>query len=95
MMFVMFAIEKFSANKVPFCLVKPATSSLCTTTNYLVETKKAAAKSPLYDGNFKVGHLELVSKFTVRDYIQKDSANLLHIENILKIGTFCDFYHHI
>ena len=95
MMFVMFAIEKFSANKVPFCLVKPATISLCTTTNYLVETKKAAAKSPLYDGNFKVGHLELVSKFTVRDYIQKDSANLLHIENILKIGTFCDFYHHI
>ena len=92
----MFAIEKFSANKVPFCLVKPATISLCTTTNYLVETKKAAAKSPLYDGNFKVGHLELVSKFTVRDYIQKDSANLLHIENnFKKIGTFCDFFHHI
>ena len=77
MMFVMFAIEKFSANILPFCLVKPATSSLCTTTNYLVETKMAAAKSPLYDGDFKVGHLELVSRFTVRNYIQKDSAILL------------------
>ena len=37
----------------------------------------AAAKSPLYGRNFKVGHLELVSKFTVRNYIQKDSAILL------------------
>ena len=62
-----------------------ATISLCTTTNYLVETKMAAAKSPLYEGSFKVGHLELVSTFTVRNYIQKDSANLLHIENTLKI----------
>ena len=85
MMFVMFAIEKFSANILPFCLVKPATSSLCTTTNYLVETKMAAAKSPLYDGDFKVGHLELVSKFTVRNYIQQDSVNLFHVENTLKI----------
>ena len=52
----------------------------------------AAAKSPLYDGDFKVGHLELVSRFTVRNYIQQDSVNLFHVENTLKIRLFYVFF---
>ena len=34
----------------------------------------------------------IVLKVSVRNYIQKDTVNLLHIENTLKIGTYWDFY---